>query len=136
MNSIQLIGRACTQPSLKYVGPTNRAVSEFTLACDDPHNKDANGKSKTYFFYIVIWGQKAEVANGHITKGQRIGITGRIVQEEFIPKGQDKPVQKTRIIAENFDLLDRPQGTGPRDSSTPPANEPSTTPPLENDIPF
>lgn len=123
MNSVNLIGRACAAPSIKYVGQTHRALAEFTLAYDDPFNKDPQtGKTRAYFFLIVIWGNKAEVAAQHIVKGQRIGITGRLVQEQYVPKDGDKPVTKTRIIAETFDLLEKPQGYQSSDSSyRPPA---------------
>jgi single stranded DNA-binding protein len=130
MNSVNLIGRACAAPSLKYVGQTNRPLADFTLAYDDPHNKDAAGNKRAYFFLIQIWGTKAELAAQHITKGQRIGVTGRLVQENFTPTGSDVPVTKTRIVADNFDLMDRPQ-------PKPSAQSPAITPPEDGEeIPY
>jgi single-strand DNA-binding protein len=129
MNSLNLIGRACEQPSVKYVGQTNRPVAEFTLAYDDPFNKDPKtNKPKAYFFYVIIWGQKAEIAAQYIVKGQKIGITGRLVQETFTPQGQDKPVQKTRIVAETFDLLEKPASHNSGNTSNANTPPPDTTP--------
>jgi single-strand DNA-binding protein len=137
MNNVNLIGRVCAQPGIKYVGHTNRPVCEFTLAYDDPFNKDGTGKNKAYFFYVIIWGHKAEVAHQHMLKGQRVGITGRLVQEEFTPKGQDKPVQKTRIVAESFDLLEKPKGyqSSTAESERSPTQSPSNEP-EPDDVPF
>ena len=139
MNSANLIGRACAQPIIRYT-QNNRPVAEFTLAYDDPFNKDPQTqKPRTYFFLVIIWGQKAETAHQYIVKGQRIGITGRLTQEQFTPKDSDKPVTKTRIIAESFDLLEKPQGHQSSDSSwRPNAETPSESAPIEegDDIPF
>lgn len=133
MNSVNIIGRACDKPSLRYTATTNRPVAEFTLAYDDPYNKDPNtGKFKAYFFLIVIWGNKAEIAAKHITKGQKVGITGHLTQEQFIPKDSTKPITKTRIIGESLDLLERPQ---PRPSSPPP-EEKTYDIPEDEQIPF
>lgn len=135
MNSVSLIGRATDKPTLKYVGPTNRPVAEFTLAFDDPFNKDPKTqKPRAYFFRIVIWGAKGEAAATHITKGQQIGITGRLTQEEYSKQGEDKPRQSTRIVAESFDLLARPQGYG--GNSAPTASEPASTEEIDGEIPF
>lgn len=138
MNSVSLIGRATDKPTLKYVGQTNRPVAEFSLAVDDPFNKDPKtNQPRAYFFRIVIWGAKGEAAATHITKGQQIGITGRLTQEEYSKQGEDKPRQSTRIVAESFDLLARPQGSSANASrpttEAPPA---AATEEPEGDIPF
>lgn len=140
MNSVHLIGRATSQPSLKYVGPTNRQLAEFTLAVDDSYAKPdpQTGRRPAFFFFIAIWGQKAETAAQYIAKGQRIGISGRLVQETFTPQGETKAVTKTRIIAENFDLLDKPANHQSGNTSSPPANTPTDEAEIANqpDIPF
>jgi single stranded DNA-binding protein len=135
MNSVSLIGRACAPPEIKYVGPSNRPLADFTLAVDDPFNKDPQtNKPRSYFFLVQVWGNKAEIAKAHISTGRRIGVTGRLTQEKFTPKGTETPVTKTRIVAETFDLLDLPrtkqdQSGEPETPNPPPAEEP-------DDIPF
>jgi single-strand DNA-binding protein len=118
MNSVNLIGRAVAKPTIKYVGQSNRPLAEFTLAVDDTFAKPDpdTGRRPAFFFWIMVWGQKADVAAAHIDKGRRIGITGRLTQDTFTPAGSDKPITKTRIVAETFDLLDKP-ALKPSDSS-------------------
>jgi single-strand DNA-binding protein len=132
MNSVNLIGRACAVPTLRYVGQTNRPLAEFTLAVDDHFNKDPQtGKPSSYFFLCLLWGNKAELAHSHIVTGQRLGVSGRITQEKFTPRDSTHPVTKTRIIAETFTLLDKPR------SHTSAAETPSLPPAEEGDhIPF
>jgi single-strand DNA-binding protein len=140
MNCINLIGRACAQPVIRYTASTNRPVAEFTLAFDDPFNKDPQtNKPRSYFFLVVIWGQKAETAHQYIVKGQKIGITGRLTQEQYTPKDADKPITKTRIVAESFDLLEKPKDHQSTDSSWRPADKDqpaANEAPEEDDIPF
>ena len=67
----------------------------------------------------MVWGQKADVAAAHIDKGRRIGVSGRLTQDSFTPAGGDKPITKTRIVADTFDLLDKPTLKPPSDLSDP-----------------
>lgn len=134
MNCVNLIGRACAAPVIRYTATTNRPVAEFTLAYDDHLSKDPQtNKPRSYFFLIVIWGQKAETAAQYIVKGQKVGITGRLTQESFTPQGQDKPVTKTRINADSFDLLERPAN---HQSTTANRSEPSDPSEEPDHIPF
>lgn len=143
MNSVNLLGRACAQPSIKHVGQNNTPCAEFTLAVDDSHaKKDASGNRPAFFFSITIWGAKAEIIHQHLVKGQQLTITGYLTQQEFTPKGQDKPVQKTRIVAESFQFLAKPKDHQSRDSSWRPAgtNTPEEAAAMDqqppDDIPF
>lgn len=142
MNSVCLIGRACAQPTIHYTAATRRPVAEFTLAVDDPFNKDPNtNKARSYFFFVTIWGAKAEIAHQHIVKGQRVGISGRLTQDQFTPSGKDEPVSKTRIVAESFDLLEKPRNHQSTDSSwrpgaPSPSSASSNAPVQDDDIPY
>lgn len=136
MNSVNIIGRAVAQPTLRYVGQTNRPLAEFTLAYDDPYSKSAEGKPKAFFFLVVIWGNKAEVAHKWMVKGQRVGVTGSLGQESFTPAGSDKPVTKTRIICDSFDLMEKPQGYAKQETTQPQQSAPPESFVDEDDIPF
>lgn len=105
MNSVQLIGRLTAQPECRYT-PSGKAVANATLAVDDGHGDN----KKTLFIGLTFWDKSAEVAAEHLVKGQRIGVTGRLSQEEFTPKGSDKPTRKTHVTVIAFDFLDKPQG--------------------------
>jgi single-strand DNA-binding protein len=130
MNSINIMGRACAKPVLKYLAQQGLACSEFTLAVDQRYGpKDANGKRKAMFFAVVAWGKTAETISGYLEKGQTVAITGRLTQEEFTPAGQDKPVQKTRIVCESYTLGQKAAGQSTNtDPPPPPANNPTPAP--------
>lgn len=133
MNSVQLIGRLTAQPELRHT-PKGMAVANGTLAIDDGF-----GDSKTTLFIgLTFWGKTAETAAEHLVKGQRIGVTGRLSQEEYTPKGAEKPTRKTHVTVVAFDFLDKPAGyeRGEQSSSresSPPADRSDEE---NDDIPF
>lgn len=142
MNSVQLIGRLTAQPEVRFT-PKGMAVANGTLAIDDGF-----GDSKTTLFIgLTFWGKTAETAGEHLVKGQRIGVTGRLSQEEFTPKGAEKAVRKTHVTVVTFDFLDKPAGyergeqSGSREEA-PPAERRESSPPADrsdeenDDIPF
>lgn len=125
MNSVQLIGRATAAPDIRYA-PSGTAVCNMSIAVDDGFGDS----KKTFFFGVTLFGKTAETANKYVTKGQRIGITGKLSQDEYTPKNSDKAVKKTHVIGNMLDLLDRPTGdhaTG-RTNSPPPASNTGSAP--------
>lgn len=113
MNSVQLIGRLTAQPEVRFT-PKGMAVANGTLAIDDGF-----GENKTTLFIgITFWGKTAETAGEHLVKGQRIGVTGRLSQEEYTPKGAEKPIRKTHVTVVAFDFLDKPAGYEQRDDQS------------------
>jgi single-strand DNA-binding protein len=135
MNNVQLIGRITAPPELRHTqGGT--AVAETSIAVDDGYKEN----KKTFFFRLVFWDKKAEAASQHLVKGQRIGVTGKLTQEKFTPKGSDKEETKTRIQVFDFDFLDKPQGHdggGQQRQDPSAANRPAESPDdEEDDVPF
>ena len=147
MNTVNLIGRITAVPEVRYT-PTGTAVANASLAVDDGYGE----KKTTLFLGVTFWGKSAEAAGKHLVKGQRIGVKGRLSQEEYTPKGSEKSIRKTHITVEDFFFLDKParadggerlddqsrsQGEGhqpaaqQRQSSPPPADSDE-----EDDIPF
>jgi len=107
MNTVNLIGRLAADLELRYT-PKGTAVSNVNVAVDDGFGDD----KKTLWIGVVIWGQQAENCAKYLVKGQKVGVTGRLNQEKFTPKGSDKPVRKTIVTASHVEFLDKPQGAG------------------------
>jgi single-strand DNA-binding protein len=133
MNSVNIIGRITAQPEIRYTS-NGKGVANATLAVDDGYGE----KKKTLFLALTFWSPQAETAHQHLVKGQRIGVSGRLSQEEFTPQGADKPIRKTHITVVTFDFLDKPAGAPPAHchdapsqrsaNPEPPADEPDDVP--------
>lgn len=136
MNNVNLIGRVGADPELRYT-PTGTAVTEVNLAVDDGFGAN----KKTAWIGVTIWGATAETCAKYVAKGDRLGISGRLSQDEWKDKETGKQQRKTKVTCEQMTLLgekrDRPAQSAPasqpRQSNPPPAVEDFSG---DDDIPF
>jgi single-strand DNA-binding protein len=143
MNSVNIIGRVGGDIELRYT-PSGKAVAQLTLAVDDGWGEN----KKTAWIGVTIWGATAELANKAVRKGDRLGIAGRLSQEEWDDKETGKKQRKTKVTCESMDLLEpKRDDTGqgqPREQMPPGRRMPPGMPPAppaqptheEEDIPF
>lgn len=130
MNNVNLIGRAGADPELKYT-PKGTAVVELNLAVDDGWGEN----KKTAWIGITIWGATAELAARAIKKGDRVGITGRLSQEEWEDKNTGKKTRKTKVTCDSLHLLSPRRDDSPRRDEEP-RQSPQTRIHDDDDIPF
>lgn len=103
MNSVNIIGRITTDIELKQT--TNGvSVVSFNLAINRPKSKD--GTENTDFIPVVIWREYAEVMSKHLSKGQQIGVEGRITSRPYEDKNGKKHTA-IEVVADNITLLGR-----------------------------
>ena len=113
MNQVNLIGRVGADPELRYT-PTGKAVCEINLAVDDGWGEN----KKTAWIGVVLWEQKAQLVGKYVRKGDRLGITGRLSQDEWTDKETGKKQRKTKVICEAVHLLgDKRDGQSPPQQS-------------------
>ena len=106
MNSVNLIGRVCNDVDLRYT-PSEKAVAKFNIAVDDGYGD----KKKSYFIPITVFGRQAENCEKFVSKGNRIGVTGKIVTGSYEKEG--RKVYTTDVVADRVEFLergDRPRG--------------------------
>jgi single-strand DNA-binding protein len=129
MNQVQLIGRIGSDPEIRHT-PSGKTVATLNLAVDDGWGDN----KKTVWIGVTLWGTTAELCGRACRKGDRLGITGRLSQEEWEKDG--KKQRKTKVTAEAMHLLEpKREGHPPARSSAPPAQEPNHSHD-EDDIPF
>ena len=116
MNSVNIIGRLGADIELKHT-PGGKPVAEANLAVDDGWGEH----KKTVWLGVTIWGIAAELAAKALRKGDRVGFTGRLSQEEW--EGKDgKKQRKTKVTCEAMHLLgDKREGQQPAPKSQQPA---------------
>ena len=121
MNVVALVGRLTRDPELRYT-PAGVAVTQFTLAVDDPF---AKGEKKADFINIVTWKQTAEACANYLKKGRLCAVEGRITTRNYDHKDGHK-VYVTEIVANNVRFLEKPEGTHPN-------NKPQNQDPFPDD---
>lgn len=134
MNSVILIGRPTAEPSTRYSGTGENAmtVSRFTLAVD--RKRKANGDKEADFISCVAFGKTAEFVEKYVTKGKKIGVRGRIQTSSFQNKDGQK-AYSTDVICEEVEFCDaaaagRSQAASAAPQAAPaPAAQPAPLPP-------
>jgi single-strand DNA-binding protein len=126
MNSVNIIGRVGGEIELRYT-PSGKAVGQLTLAVDDGFGEN----KKTAWIGVTLWGATAECASKYVRKGDRLGISGRLSQEEWEDKATGKKQRKTKVTCENMHLLTdkRSDGDAAPSEPHPPRRQPAGMPP-------
>lgn len=112
MNVCSLIGRLTRDPELRYTPNTNQAVITFTIAVDKGLSREkreemeAKGMPTADFISIVAWGRTAENISNYVSKGNMVGVTGRIQSRTYEAKDGTKRYV-TEVIASSVEFLER-----------------------------
>ena len=77
MNKVILMGRLTKNPELRYTNNSNIPVASFTLAVNRRFQKAGEDK-KADFIICVAWNTTAEFCSKHFSKGQQVGVIGRL----------------------------------------------------------
>lgn len=81
MNQYNAVGNVTNNSEVKYT-PAGDAILNFNLAV----NSGWGDKQITTFFRCSLFGKRAETLAPMILKGQKIGITGEIINREYTDK--------------------------------------------------
>jgi len=83
MNIVNLAGRLTKDIELQEYGKGKDKgyFTRFTLAVRDGVDKD--GEPRTQFISCIIWGKGAELLNTYTGKGDLIGISGKLEENNY-----------------------------------------------------
>lgn len=103
MNKVVLMGRLTRDPEVRYTQQKNACVCQFTLAVNRRFAKE--GEQQADFINIVAWNKTAEFCSKYFTKGQQVGIIGRMQTRNYDDKN-GKKVYVTEVVAEEAYFAD------------------------------
>ncbi|MDO9492831.1 single-stranded DNA-binding protein [Acetobacterium sp.] len=132
MNKVILVGRLTRDPDVKNT-TTGKAVASFTLAVDRRF-KNKDGQKEADFVPIVVWGKQAEFAGQYLSKGNQIGVSGRLqVRSYDAQDGQRRYV--TEVVADEIQFLSSKKDGGNSANTQQQSNsEPMSTMGLDEDF--
>jgi len=142
MNQAHLIGRLTRDPEHRQT-PNGVSVCTFSIAVTRKFNRD-----EADFLNIVTWRGLADNCGKYLTKGQQVGVSGRIQSRSY--DGNDgKKRYVTEIVADEVQFLSSPNRKSegadnpPQPDDAPPAAEElfgagagTFTPVDDDDLPF
>ncbi|MCM1035025.1 MAG: single-stranded DNA-binding protein [Paludibacter sp.] len=138
VNKVILIGNVGQDPEVRYLD-RGVAIANFNLATSERGYTMQNGTQvpdRTEWHNIVLWRNMAEWAEKSLRKGMKVYIEGRLQTRTWEKEGIRR--SKTEIVAENVQILYRPQEYRQQNHQTPttePVQEDFSTP-LDNDNDF
>jgi len=100
MNKVALVGRLCADPKTQYT-QNQVCVCSFSLAVNRRYKQE--GQPDADFINIVAWNKTAEFIAKYFTKGQQIGIIGRLQTRTYDDK-DGKKVYVTEVVAEEVEF--------------------------------
>ena len=103
MNKVILMGRLTRDPEVRYTTNTNALVCSYSLAVNRRFRTE--GQPDADFINIVSWGKTAEFCSKYFTKGQQVGVIGRVQTRNYDDK-DGKKVYVTEVIAEEAHFAD------------------------------
>ena len=102
MNKVVLMGRLTKEPEMRAT-QSNTAVCSFSLAVNRRFKQE--GQPDADFINVVAWAKTAEFVSKYFTKGQQVGVIGRIQTRNYDDK-DGKKVYVTEVIAEEVYFAD------------------------------
>jgi single-strand DNA-binding protein len=99
MNSVCIVGNSCRDIEVRYV-KSDLAVATVTVAVED---RKKGGEKDTSFVECTLWGRTAEIAAEYLRKGDKVGISGRLLQKNWDKDGQKH--SKLTVVCEKMMLL-------------------------------
>lgn len=104
LNKVQLIGNLGDDPILRTV-PSGTSVCNLRLATTEKWTAaDGEKRENTIWHRVVLWGRQAEIANLYLKKGRQIYVDGRLREQTWVDKFEQKRVTM-EIVAQNFIML-------------------------------
>ena len=97
LNSVSLTGNT-TKDVDHRTTQNGTEVANVTIAVNGFKEGD------TSFVDLVLFGKTAQVASKYVSKGQQIGVTGRLKQESWEDKTTGQKRSKLVVVVENLQL--------------------------------
>ena len=94
MNNVNIIGRLTKDVEVRKTS-TNKSVSSFSIAVDNLATKD--GEKTTSFFNCNAWNSVAETLSKYTRKGDRIAISGSLIQRTYEKNGEKISVVEINV---------------------------------------
>ncbi len=138
VNKVILLGNLGKDPEIRTL-ESGTKLARFPLATNEYYKgKDGEMVEKTEWHNVVVWHQRAELAEKYLQKGSQVYIEGRLQTRQWDDKDGNKRYT-TEIIGDVMNFVGgRPGGGsgGQQDQNSMEQSKNADLPPEEDDLPF
>lgn len=97
LNNVTLTCRLGRDPELRHTA-SGDPVCSLWVVCNGRKDSDAS------WFSVTVFGRSAEAAAEYLSKGRKIGVTGRLRSREWEKDGQKR--RELEVIANSWTFMD------------------------------
>lgn len=138
VNKVILLGNLGKDPELRTL-ESGTKLARFPLATNEYYKgKDGEMVERTEWHNVIVWHQRAELAEKYLQKGSQVYIEGRLQTRQWDDKDGNKRYT-TEIIGDVMNFVgSRPGGGsgGQQDQNEMGQSKNADLPPEEDDLPF
>lgn len=99
-NRVQLIGNVGNDPEVKNLDG-GKKVAHLNIATNDSYKNDKGERvEQTEWHRVVAWGKTAEIIEKFVTKGNQVGIEGKLTNRSYDDKNGEKRYITEVVVSE------------------------------------
>lgn len=138
LNKVMLIGNLGQDPAMRWM-ESGQAMCTLSVATSERY-KDKSGQpvERTEWHRVVLWRELAEIAERHLTKGQKVYIEGRLRTRSW-QDADGREHRSTEVVADRMEMLS-PKASreipAPGDADPPDTGPKGPHPMDPSDLPF
>lgn len=116
VNKVILIGNLGDEPTVRTTS-TGKSVATISMVTNEMRRNADTGEyiETAEWHHVVLWGKLADVAKQYLNKGSQIYIEGKLRTRSYTDK-QNQKRYITEVVADDMQMLGRPQGQSQGDS--------------------
>ena len=134
LNSVTLVARLVRDPVLRSL-PSGQSVCELRVAFNTSKRTPNGWEDEGNYINVTVWGAQGEAIARNLTKGQRVGVQGRLQHRTWQAQDGSNREQHS-IVAERVQYLDPKPQSGGGGSSRPATPAAAPPVPADDGIPF
>ena len=133
LNKVNLIGNLGNDPDIRTM-PNGNKVANISIATTYSYKDGDDWQEKTEWHKVVMFNQKAEVAEKFLKKGSKIFVDGRLQTRSWEDTKGGGKRYSTEIVANDMIMLTKEEMKAPQAEQ--PAQQPTNFDSFDDEIPF
>lgn len=136
LNKVSLIGSLGADPDVRTM-PNGGRVANISIATAHGYkDKDGEWQEKTEWHKVVMFQQKADIAEKYLKKGSKIFVEGRLQTRSWEDKEGGGKRYSTEIIVNEMIMLSKEEMKAPEPQVQKPTQQPTNFDSFDDEIPF
>jgi single-strand DNA-binding protein len=99
MNNCSFIGNLTRDVQLRYT-QSGTAIADIGVAVNNREKDGDEWVNKPCFLDVTVFGKRAEWIASNLQKGEKVGVTGRLVMDQWTDKNTGQNRIKHKVVGE------------------------------------